>query len=180
MVDSRSGHVAASAVIEAASDVWNSVRSKTSQVRSQHLVVLELGRVRVEPGPAARLLGGGEHLAQRLPEFLGLEVLGEVAVGAGLGAPVAVARRVEGREQHDRDVCGRPILFEQPGGDVARHARHLHVHDDRIGLQPVGGLDGFQPVFGGGDDLEALAGEDARDDLAQGRAVVGDDDARST
>ena len=66
-------------------------------------------------------------------------------------------------------------LAENPGGRVAIHDGHLHIHEDEIefGLGRV--IDGDLAI-GGFNDGEAGAGQDQPDQLAIGFAIINEED----
>ena len=58
----------------------------------------------------------------------------EEVVGAGVEALDALLRRVERRDEHDRQHRVRRIGADAPAHVVAAHARHHHVEQDEVGL----------------------------------------------
>ena len=142
----------------------------------EHVLLGQLERVGLERrSPTAGRGRRCQHLVDGRGQLAGLEVLGEVAVDTRLPGPVPVAGGVQGRQHHDRDVRGLPVVLEQARGDEAGHPRHLHVEHDRVGLVQEHQLDGADPVLRG-QHLMALPGQHAGDDASQRRAVIGDHD----
>ncbi len=140
----------------------------------QDVVGVEFERIGPQRRPATtRGFGCGDRAAHSSNQVRCLEILGQVAVGAGLGAPIPVARRVKRRQKDDRDLGGLPVVFEQPGCHITRNTRHLDVEDDRVGMALEHRLNSLDAILSG-DDLETLAREHAGHDASQGRAVVGD------
>ena len=81
-------------VTSPARQVWNNVRSSTSQVRSITSSSLELHQIRTQPvPPVAGRSPARREGRDRAGQLTGLEVLGEIAVRAGLAAPVPVTGR---------------------------------------------------------------------------------------
>ncbi len=114
----------------------------------QHVVRIELERIRAQRRPTtASSLRRRDHAGHGRDELRGFEVLREVLVGAGLRAPVTVARGVQRSQKHDRDVGGLPVILQQPRGYVPRNTRHLDVEDDRVGMHPEHGLNRFDAIL---------------------------------
>src|SRR3972149_7022904 len=109
-------------------------------------------------------------------ELVYLRLLDDVAVGAGLqGAGDVLVLHVAG--EHEDFGLG------QAAADLTRRldaveAGHDRVHEDDVGLDLLGDLDGLAAVGGLADDLEAGLGlEHGAQRLAGDGGVVGEEDA---
>src|SRR3990172_5978372 len=109
-------------------------------------------------------------------ELVYLRLLDDVAVGAGLqGAGDVLVLHVAG--EHEDFGLG------QAAADLTRRldaveAGHDRVHEDDVGLDLLGDLDGLAAVGGLADDLEAGLGlEHVAERLADDGGGVGDEDA---
>ena len=114
-----------------------------------------------------------EHGAEAEDEFVGLEGLGEVIVGAGFEAGDAVLGGAAGGEQEDRHVGA--LGAEGAGEGEAGFAGHHDVEHEQVGLDDAQLVAGFGGVAGGG-DAEALLGEVAGEQGAEADVVVDDED----
>ena len=138
------------------------------------------GDVELERAEANRGLGldrrpgaAAEHRAQAQDEFVGLERLGEVVVGAGLEAGDAIFGRAPGGEQQDRHVGA--LGAQRAGEGEAGLAGHHDVEDQQVGLDDAELVAGLGGMAGGGDP-EALLDEIAREEGAETDVVVDDED----
>ncbi len=146
------------------------------------VAVVELAAVQRKGQPAQPELARRGH-RRRHPaedvvdpehEFLRLEWLGQVIVGAALQAADPVLGLGHGGQHQDRHLARSP---QRPGEVEAALARHHQVEDNEI----EGGAGELAPrvgsVAGGGDD-EAVLGEVAGEQLAQLAVVVHHQDVR--
>ena len=95
----------------------------------------------------------GGHLADRLHERRHRLALRDVARGPHSQRLLDVAV-VQERAQED-DAGLRPCLPHQPGRLETRHARHVDVHDDDVGLPLDGEGQGLAAVAAPPDDPQA-------------------------
>ena len=79
-----------------------------------------------------------------------------------------------------RTGCSPACGEQAPRGLDAVELGHADVHQDDVGLQPLGLLDGVEAVGGLADDLEVVLGvEDHAEPGAHERLVVGDQQAHA-
>ena len=74
------------------------------------------------------------------------------------------------RQHHDPHLGLSQV--HSPGGLDAVHLGHRHVHEDHVGRELLGQLDGLEPVGRLADDVEALFGHRAAQALAQHAVIV--------
>ncbi len=111
--------------------------------------------------------------ADRAFDLFCARVLGEIAVRAGLQRrEERVVVGVGGEHEHVRFGQGRA---NRPCRLGAVQLGHAEVHEDDVGAQLAGELDGFDAVGGRADDLDVVGEPDEHgESLADGALVVGD------
>ena len=111
---------------------------------------------------------------ERRGDVAGGERLDDVGHDAGVAGPLDELGLAERREHDDR---ADPLLADLLGGGDAVHDRHLDVHDDDVGLELDGHLDGLLAVAGLADDLVAGLAEHLGEVEADDGLVLGHEDA---
>src|SRR6478609_150371 len=106
-------------------------------------------------------------------KVIGREGLDDVGHDAGVAGPLHELGLRERGEHDDRAQLGLVQLF---GGGQAVEDRHLDIHDDEVGLDLLGQLDGLLAVAGLADDVVALLSEHLDEVETDEGLVLGDED----
>ena len=119
-----------------------------------------------------RLSGGNGSDA--VDELLARSVFQQESAGPGLECFVDVFIQIERGE--DQDPGSLPVGQAASGVDAV-HDRHADVHEDDVGVQGMGGLDGLSAVGDIGHDVDVgFRLQDGDKALAHQCLIVGDDD----